>query len=75
MGLPRSICSHSSCGVQGLSLSQLERDFGPERRRYCERMAAPHLAAKKVQKKAGEALCLTRQGLFVSDDIISDLMV
>lgn len=60
---------------EGLSLPLLEHDFGPERRSYCERMAAPHLAAQRVQKKEGEALCLTRQGLFVSDDIISDLMV
>lgn len=60
---------------EGLSLTDIERDFGPERRRYCERMAQPHLLAERVQKKAGEALCLTRQGLFVSDDIISDLMV
>ena len=60
---------------EGLSLTDVERDFGTERRRYCERMARPHLLAGRVQKKAGEALCLTRQGLFVSDDIISDLMV
>ena len=60
---------------EGLSLPDIERDFGPKRRQYCERMAAPHLLAGRVQKKAGEAICLTRQGLFVSDDIISDLMV
>ena len=59
---------------EGLSLDELERDFGPERRRYCERMAEPHILRGRVQKKAGEALCLTRSGLFVSDDIISDLL-
>ena len=58
---------------EGLSLSDIEHDFGLARRQYCERMAQPHLLAGRV-KKAGEALCLTRQGLFVSDDIISDLL-
>ena len=59
---------------EGLSLDKLERDFGLDRRRYCERMAEPHILRGRVQKKAGEALCLTRSGLFVSDDIISDLL-
>ena len=59
---------------EGLSLDELERDFGLDRRRYCERMAEPHILRGRVQKKAGEALCLTRSGLFVSDDIISDLL-
>lgn len=60
---------------EGLSLPNLEHDFGTDMRRYCERMAEPHLARERIQKKAGETLCLTRQGLFVSDDIISDLLV
>ena len=60
---------------EGLSLSQVEEDFGTERRAYCEKMALPHILRGKLQKTAGETLCLTRQGLFVSDDIISDLMV
>lgn len=59
---------------EGLSLDELERDFGQDRRHYCERMAEPHILRGRVQKKAGEALCLTRSGLFVSDDIISDLL-
>ena len=59
---------------EGLSLSELGRDFGLDLRQYCERMAAPHIQRGRLQKKAGETLCLTRSGLFVSDDIISDLM-
>lgn len=59
---------------EGLSLSGIEHDFGPTRRQYCERMARPHLIAGRLQKKADETLSLTRQGLFVSDDIISDLV-
>ena len=61
--------------VEGLSLSDVERDFGTDRRRYCERMAAPHLRRGTLQKKTGEKLCLTRRGLFVSDDILSDMLV
>lgn len=80
--------------AEGLSLDRLEQDFGPERRRYCERMAAPHVARgtltlrtlpgdgpadggheRTAKRPAGETLCLTRRGLFVSDDIISDLML
>lgn len=60
---------------EGLSLSALERDFGHERLTYCLRMAEPHLKGGRLQEKAGQTLCLTRNGLFVSDDIISDLMV
>ncbi|MBQ8968976.1 MAG: radical SAM family heme chaperone HemW [Bacteroidaceae bacterium] len=59
---------------QGLSLTAIGRDFGPAMRRHCECMAQPHLHAGRLQKKPDETLCLTRQGLFVSDDIISDLM-
>lgn len=60
---------------EGLSLSTLQRDFGTERLDYCLRMATPHLNRGMLQKKADETLCLTRRGLFVSDDIISDLML
>lgn len=59
---------------EGLSLSSLLRDFGPQRHAYCLRMAQPHILGGRL-KKTGETLCLTRSGLFVSDDIISDLMI
>ena len=60
---------------EGLSLSALEQDFGRERLNYCLRMAKPHIEGGRLQEKADKSLCLTRHGLFVSDDIISDLMV
>jgi len=59
---------------EGLNLNKLEKDFGKPLRDYCEQMARPHLARGTMEKKTGEALCLTRRGLFVSDDIISDLL-
>ena len=58
---------------EGLNLNALECDFGFDRHHYCERMALPHLG-RGTLKKTGETLSLTRRGLFVSDDIISDLM-
>ncbi len=58
---------------QGVSLARLEQDFGPQRRHYLERMALPHLRAGRLQKK-GEQLVLTRESLFICDDVISDLL-
>ena len=60
---------------EGLSLSQLEHQFGRKRLDYCLHMAKGHIDGGRLRKTADEALCLTRRGLFVSDDIISDLMV
>lgn len=44
-----------------------------EDRRYCLRQAAPHLAQHLLQIRDGR-LCLTHEGIFTSNDIISDLM-
>ncbi len=60
---------------EGLSLPNIEQQFGTERLNYLLRMAAPHLHRGTLQKKTDETLCLTRRGLFVSDDIISDLLL
>lgn len=58
---------------EGISLTQLEQDFGPAMLRHLLRRARPWLVSGKL-KKAGEQLVLTREGLFVSDAIIADLM-
>ncbi|MCF0198794.1 MAG: radical SAM family heme chaperone HemW [Bacteroidaceae bacterium] len=58
---------------EGLDLHALERDFGRERRRACERQAAPHVQEGRLRREA-DRLRLTLQGLFVSDAIIVDLM-
>lgn len=57
---------------RGIPLPELERLFGPRLYHYCLHNAAPHLAARQLQNCDGH-LCLTRQGIFVSDGIISDL--
>lgn len=58
----------------GLDLSAFARDFGPDARTALRRAAAPHLAAGRLEEQA-DRLCLTRAALFVSDDVLSDLMV
>lgn len=47
----------------------------PEARRpYLLKMASPHLKAGRLELHEGSTLRLTPKGLFVSDDVMSDLM-
>ena len=57
----------------GISLTYTEEAFGTELRQYCTKMAAPYLQSHKLEMQA-DRLRLTREGIFVSDGIISDLM-
>ncbi|MCR4922134.1 MAG: radical SAM family heme chaperone HemW [Bacteroidaceae bacterium] len=54
---------------RGADLSSLPDN----RREYCLSMARPHLANGRLRRE-GNCLVLTQEGLFVSNDIISDLM-
>ncbi len=54
---------------QGADLSQLTA----RQRDYCMQMARPHLAGGRLRCE-GTHLVLTQEGLFVSNDVISDLM-
>ncbi len=54
---------------EGLDL----RSLTPQDRAYCLRMAQPHLLHGKLLLD-GDTLRLTREGIFVSNDILSDLM-
>lgn len=54
---------------EGLSLDLLTAAY----RAYCMAQAEPHLRAGRLEQ-AGSAIRLTRQGIFTSNDIISDLM-
>lgn len=58
---------------QGLSLEEVEKEYGTVLRQYCTDMALPHLKDGKLEMQDGR-LRLTRDGIFVSDSIISDLM-
>ena len=57
----------------GISLSQLRSTYGEELYRYCLRMAKPHLAQGVLEMKE-DTLKLTKEGIFISDGIMSDLL-
>lgn len=59
--------------AQGVSLTNMEQAFGTVMADYCQKMAAPHLKSGKL-RMYDNCLQLTREGIFVSDDILSDLM-
>ena len=54
----------------GIPLDKLS----PEDRQYCLIMAAPHLERQLLTNDKDKRLRLTREGIFTSNDIISDLM-
>lgn len=58
---------------RGVSLQHIEQTFGTEFEQYCLDMAAPHLKSGKLDIH-NDCLSLTRNGIFISDDILSDLM-
>ncbi len=60
----------------GLDLGRLAADFGADVRHTVWRAAAPHIAAGRLNHEPeGDVLRLSRQGLFVSDSVMSDLML
>lgn len=58
----------------GVDMELLKRNFGSERFDYCLQMAEPHIRRHKLEYIDGR-LRLTEAGLFVSNDIISDLFI
>lgn len=58
--------------AKGISLIHLENSFGKHRRDYCLAMAKPYLDSCRLEREA-DNLRLTREGIFISDTIISDL--
>ena len=57
----------------GLPLSQLQAEFGETLYRYCLRMSRPHIEQGMMEIQ-DNTLRLTRQGIFISDGIMSDLL-
>jgi putative coproporphyrinogen dehydrogenase len=57
----------------GISLERLRNDYGTELEQYCLKMARPSLENGKLEIHEG-ALRLTREGIFISDSIMSDLL-
>ncbi len=60
--------------VEGVDLDRLERDFGKARLDYCMANAARYIADGLLLHEENR-LRLTREGLFVSDMVMSDLMI
>ena len=57
----------------GMPLSHLLSEYGEELYRYCLRMAEPHLKQGVLEIKE-DTLKLTKEGIFISDGIMSDLL-
>lgn len=57
----------------GVSLDAIEREFGREYCSYCLDNASEHLKQGTLSLQ-GERLRLTREGIFISDTILSDLL-
>jgi len=58
---------------QGLNLQMLNQRFGTDFHDYCMKNAAEHIRAGRLVRE-NNSLRLSRNGLFVSNDIMSDLM-
>lgn len=59
---------------EGINEEQEKHKFAPSMMAYLYRMAAPHIACGNMEQYNGY-LRITRQGLFISDSIISDLFM
>ena len=59
--------------VWGTPIEKLKQEFGNELWEYCRKMSAPYLENGKMEVHEG-ALRLTREGIFISDSIMSDLL-
>lgn len=57
----------------GLPLDTLRQQYGEERYAYCMEMAQPHLDGGFLKEEEGR-LKLTKEGIFISDGIMSDLL-
>jgi oxygen-independent coproporphyrinogen-3 oxidase len=57
----------------GLDMAELSRRFGQTLHDYCLKNAQKHIEQGRLHDAAGR-LRLTRKGLFVSNDVMSDLM-
>lgn len=59
--------------MEGLSLSRLEQEFGKDLKAYCLKNARLSMEDGNLEI-AGDDLRLTRKGIFISDDVMSDLL-
>jgi oxygen-independent coproporphyrinogen-3 oxidase len=60
--------------AEGIRLDALERRYGQQRLAYCMKNAQSHIEHGRLVLE-GDLWRLSRQGLFVSNDVMSDLMI
>lgn len=60
--------------ARGLDLTTIRQTFGPKLHSYCQRLATPYILSGHLHLIDNDRLCLTQEGIFLSDRIISDLM-
>ena len=58
---------------EGIMLGEIQREFGENYRNYCFENAKKHISDGTILFE-GDNLRLSRKGLFVSNDVMSDLM-
>jgi oxygen-independent coproporphyrinogen-3 oxidase len=58
----------------GISVQEIEERFGLKYAGMVEKEAAKYLQSKKMKETHG-IFTLTRKGLFVSDDLMTDFMI
>ena len=64
---------HLFCFMWGLSLNRLEEEFGTEFKQYCLENAQTYLDSGKLEIR-DNTLFLSKEGIFISDGIMSDLL-
>lgn len=57
----------------GVNYDEIQQQFGKEKLIYCQKQAAPYLKQGLLVEKDG-TLTLSKEGIFVSDGIMSDLL-
>ena len=60
--------------ARGFSLGTLKERFGTEAASHCVQMMQPHLQKENLIQQ-GDQVYLSEQGIFVSNDVISDLFI
>lgn len=57
----------------GIKFNEIQQQFGKEKLIYCQKQAAPYLKQGLLIEK-DDTLTLSRNGIFISDSIMSDLL-
>lgn len=59
---------------KGFNMEDILARFGTKAYEYCMQMAQPHLLQGNL-KRVEKQICLTKEGIFISNDVISDLFI